>query len=161
MTQQNQLHPWLLLIVLLLSACSGHPPRQEPSSPAPAPTSYPALSGYVLPAQSRAEVASILKVRVSTSAGQDKVAVLGMTLSQGITAFYQHRQYQPAWNDDRPLGQLIVALEDLLFDGLDSSEYSLRELKQKHARLPTLTSFTERAELDLLGWEEPNDIFHH
>jgi murein L,D-transpeptidase YcbB/YkuD len=151
MNLKNQLHPWLFVICFLLSACAGHPPGQAPALPAPASIQTP--EAFVLPAETRRQVTDFLRTRVhqQTVASQDNLSVPGMSLPQGITAFYQYRHYEPAWNDGRSLTQLIAALEDLRFDGLDPFEYSLSELKQKHANLPNMTSFTQRAELDLLA----------
>lgn len=139
------------VICFLLSACSGHSP--VPTSPLLAPPTLQTSADYLLPADSRRQVADFLRSRVSqpVAASQDGLAVQGMTLSQGVVAFYQHRQFEPAWNDGRPLAQLISALEDLRFDGLEPSEYSLNDLKQMQADLPNMTSFSQRAALDVLA----------
>lgn len=151
MNLKNQLHPWLFVICFLLSACTGQVPRQAPAMSAPASIQMP--EDFVLPAETRRQVTDFLRSRVhqQTVSSQENLSVPGMSLPQGIIAFYQYRHYEPAWNDGRSLAQLIAALEDLRYDGLDSFEYSLSELKQKHANLPNMTSFTQRAELDLLA----------
>lgn len=74
-----------------------------------------------------------------------------MSLKQGVDAFYRLRNYRPVWHDPVLLDQLLDALADLHFDGLDPDEYSLSRLKQKRDQLTDLTSITARADLDLLA----------
>lgn len=151
MILKNQLHPWLLLICFVLSACGIHPPPQESSTVATA--DQQASSHFVLPLDQQSRVAEFIQVYVNQSLTdpQNPLSVQGLTLDQGIEAFYKRRQYLPAWNDTSSLSQLIAALEDLRFDGLDPSEYSLTELKQKLPDLPNMTSVTDRAHLDILA----------
>lgn len=150
MPHTPRLKPWhLALIAILLTGCSGQPAPKAPAPPAPAPVTQAAA-----PVDQRQQVANILRAWVHDPASpmtKDPLSVKGMSLAQGIASFYQQRQYQPAWQDADMLTQLVTALEDLRFDGLDPNEYSLQELKQKQAQLPTLTSLTEQAELDLLA----------
>lgn len=153
MMLKNQLHPWLFFIFILMTACSGHPP--ERASTLPSPVTEPVASAtpdFVLPAEARQQVADILRAQleeIPTSSTGDADPVSGMTLSQGVAAFYRNRNFQPAWNDSATLAQLIAALEETRYDGLDPFEYSLQELKQNHSMLVNLNSLTDRAQLDL------------
>lgn len=149
MIHKNQLHPWLFFVFILVAACNG---TQEKKATLPPPATIQDPSGYVLPPDVRLQVANAIASSLQNrTESPDKVTVSGMTLSQGIADFYQQRNYQPAWNDAEALSQLIVALEEIRFDGLDPSEYSLQELKQKYAMLPNMNSITERANLDLIA----------
>src|SRR5690606_27671140 len=47
------------------------------------------------------------------------------------------------------LDQLLAALADLRFDGLDPDEYSLSLLRQKRANITEVTPVTELADLDM------------
>ena len=150
MIHKNQLHPWLFFIFVLVSACSGHPPEEASTLPLAESTDSP--SEYVLTPEALEKVTKIIRSSLLQSPQTttvDNVAVPGMTLSEGIAEFYSKRQYQPAWNNSEALSQLIVALEEIRYDGLNPSEYSLEELKQKYSMLPNMNSFTERANLDL------------
>lgn len=151
MIHKNQLHPWLFFIFVLVSACSGHPPEKASTLPSPvAEPSVPvAVPDYVLPVEARQQMAEILRTDLEASAPAGNTAVAGMTLAQGVAAFYRNRDFQPAWNDAKALAQLIAALEETRFDGLEPSEYSLQELKQKYPMLANMNSFTDRVQLDL------------
>ncbi len=152
------LRQWILLLAcVLVTACAVQPPAPQVSHPRPSvsPQSLestrpelPALS-----AEDLARLAEQIRSGIShlPEDSRHPVSVQGMSLKQGVDAFYRLRGYRPAWHDPALLDQLLLELADLHYDGLDSEEYSLSSLKQKRDQLSKLTSVSARAELDLLA----------
>lgn len=58
----------------------------------------------------------------------------GVSLSEGIARFYEQRDFEPAWNDQRRQEALIGQLQALAGDGLDPQDYQLALVQQGPAR---------------------------
>lgn len=131
------IRPWLALLSLMLAACAGQPPVAPvlPAGPDPA---------TVLPGLIQERVTALIQQESGPSSDAQ-----AMSLAQGIENFYRKRRYQPAWRDPVMLDQLLAALADLRFDGLDPDEYSLSLLRQKRANTAEVTPVTELADLDM------------
>lgn len=84
-----------------------------------------------------------------------------LTLLQGVTRFYQVRNYAPAWNDPTNVTQLLHEIENIHDDGLNPEDYSLTLLREKFAQLnanaksskasPTKDVIEQHAEFDVLA----------
>jgi murein L,D-transpeptidase YcbB/YkuD len=71
-----------------------------------------------------------------------------------IHRLYSRREFRPAWSDPQVAAQLHRALADSRDDGLDPSDYYLKELTAVAAKLPASTDADElRAQYDLLNTE--------
>ena len=90
----------------------------------------------------------------STTIGQ-------LTLLQGVTQFYQTRNYAPAWNDSANVAQLLHEIESIGDDGLNPEDYYLTPLREQFSQLnanaksnetsSTKTPIEQRAEFDVLA----------
>jgi murein L,D-transpeptidase YcbB/YkuD len=69
-----------------------------------------------------------------------------------LPAFYQQRNYAPAWVNPESASQLLDAIEAIDNDGLKPSDYNLDVLKDYRQRLEATTSFDPQltADFDLL-----------
>lgn len=129
---------WLALLPLMLAACAGQ------LSEAPV---LPAVdSAKLLPALIRERVNALIR----QESGQP-AHTFTMSLAQGVESFYRKRHYQPVWQDPGMLDQLLAALADLRFDGLDPDEYSLSLLRQARANVTDVTPVTELADLEMMA----------
>lgn len=128
---------WPALLSLMLAACAGQPPVAPVLPAGPDPATVP-------PGLIQERVSALMQQESGLPANTQ-----AMSLAQGVESFYRKRHYQPAWQDPATLDQLLVALADLRFDGLDPSEYSLSQLQQKRANIMEVTPVTELADLDM------------
>lgn len=138
----------LMLACVLVSACAA-PPVAPPAQTLPS-VSPQSLSTSGLTPQMQAQLADRIRQDLSRLMADNAtpVPVQGVSLLRGMDSFYRQRQFQPVWQDPVLLDQLLTALEDLRFDGLDPAEYSLSFLRRQRAHLHELTSITARAALD-------------
>jgi len=63
------------------------------------------------------------------------LVVSGMSITQGVAEFYRRRDFTPAWNDTARVDQLIAAIAELRFDGLDPADYRLDELRHQRQQI--------------------------
>jgi L,D-transpeptidase YcbB len=79
-----------------------------------------------------------------------------------IHRFYSRREFQPAWADPQIAAELRRALADSRDDGLDPSDYYLRELTAIGETLRTSTGSEElQAQYDLLNTEALLRLVYH
>lgn len=78
------------------------------------------------------------------------LVVSGMTIAQGVAEFYRRRDFAPAWDDDKRVGQLLDALADLRYDGLNPQDYGLDKLRAQHRQRRNLNA-GELADFDVLA----------
>ncbi len=80
-----------------------------------------------------------------------------LTLAQGVTQFYQARDYVPAWTDPAAVAQLLHEIESLSDDGLNPEDYYLTPLREHLAQLAAgpktanQSATVQRAEFDVLA----------
>jgi murein L,D-transpeptidase YcbB/YkuD len=58
-----------------------------------------------------------------------------LQLEPAVALFYAHRNFAPAWLDERNTGALLAELAELGLDGLDPADYQLTELLALRARV--------------------------
>jgi murein L,D-transpeptidase YcbB/YkuD len=81
---------------------------------------------------------------------QPALVVSGMTIAQGVAEFYRRRDFAPAWDDDKRVGQLLDALADLRYDGLDPQDYGLDKLRAQYTQRGNMNA-SEQADFDLVA----------
>jgi murein L,D-transpeptidase YcbB/YkuD len=69
-----------------------------------------------------------------------------------LLEIYEKRDYLPAWNDQRQIGELLTAIKATTADGLDPSDYHLKQVEFINAELVAGRQFSpaEKAVQDLI-----------
>jgi len=83
-------------------------------------------------------IGSEIRQRVEKATQADSrptLVVSGMSIAQGVAEFYRRRDFAPAWNDTARIDQLLAALADLRFDGLDPADYRLDQLRLQRQQI--------------------------
>src|SRR5210317_1259026 len=71
--------------------------------------------------------------------GNSKIASVSLLLE-----IYERRNFLPAWNRDKQVGELVTAIEATLADGLDPADYHLEKVKIIHADRLAASSISSR-----------------
>jgi murein L,D-transpeptidase YcbB/YkuD len=84
---------------------------------------------------------------------QQDVRGARVVLDEIVARFYESRQFEPAWQDSNRLDQLVAALDELLYDGLDPADYHVEALRSYRLDLRMNATLTpqDRADLELLA----------
>jgi murein L,D-transpeptidase YcbB/YkuD len=76
-----------------------------------------------------------------------------VVLDAFVAKFYEGRQFEPAWQESRRLDDLVAAIDELRYDGLDPADYHLEALQSYRldVRMNTPLTPQDRADLELLA----------
>jgi murein L,D-transpeptidase YcbB/YkuD len=83
--------------------------------------------------------------------------------ADGVARFYEADQFQPRWQDSARLDQLIAAIADLQYDGLDPTDYHVAVLQSFRSDLRggKLLLPTDQADLDLVATDAMMLALYH
>jgi L,D-transpeptidase YcbB len=76
-----------------------------------------------------------------------------IVLDEIVARFFEGRQFAPAWQDAKRLDQLVAAIDELRYDGLDPNDYHLEALQSYRldVRMNSPLTLQDRADLELLA----------
>jgi len=83
--------------------------------------------------------------------------------ADGVARFYEADQFQPRWQDPTRLDQLIAAIADLQYDGLDPADYHVATLQSFRSDLRSGKSLgpADQADLELLATDAMMLALYH
>jgi len=83
--------------------------------------------------------------------------------ADGVARFYEADQFQPRWQDPARLDQLVAAIADLQYDGLDPADYHVATLQSFRSDLRGNKSLVpaDQADLELLATDAMMLALYH
>ena len=101
------------------------------SSPSPRRSSFHCLHSARRPPVSEAirERVDHLRYERGHDARDHQMRGANIVAADGVARFYEADQFQPRWQDPARLDQLIAAIADLQYDGLDPADYHVAALQ--------------------------------
>jgi murein L,D-transpeptidase YcbB/YkuD len=83
--------------------------------------------------------------------------------ADGVSRFYEADQFQPRWQDPARLDQLVAAIADLQYDGLDPADYHVAVLQSFRSDLRGNKSLVpaDQADLELLATDAMMLALYH
>jgi murein L,D-transpeptidase YcbB/YkuD len=82
---------------------------------------------------------------------------------EGVARFYEAEQFQPRWQDPARLDQLIAAIADLQWDGLDPADYHVEALQSFRSDMRGGKALApgDQADLDLVATDATMLALYH
>jgi murein L,D-transpeptidase YcbB/YkuD len=86
-----------------------------------------------------------------------------IVLGDGVARYYEAEQFQPRWQDPARLDQLIAAISDLQYDGLDPADYHVEALQSFRTDLRSGKALpsTDQADLEVLATDATMLSLYH
>jgi murein L,D-transpeptidase YcbB/YkuD len=107
------------------------------------------------PAAQAAPLSESIRERIDHLRYEQRHDVRGarVVLDAFVAKFYESRQFEPAWQESRRLDDLVAAIDELRYDGLDPADYHLEALQSYRldVRMNTPLTPQDRADLELLA----------
>ena len=134
-------------------------------------TTPPAATGAARPTASMpSPVSEAIRERVDHlryerehDARDHQVRGANIVAADGVARFYEADQFQPRWQDPARLDQLIAAIADLQYDGLDPADYHVAALQSFRSDLRGGKSLvpTDQADLELVATDAMMLALYH
>jgi murein L,D-transpeptidase YcbB/YkuD len=143
---------------LSLAAASGLPqqPAQETADAADSPAATPVEEAI----RERVD-----RLRYGAEPGGQIPAVRGarIVLGDGVARYYESSHFAPQWQDPARLDELIAAVADIKYDGLEPIDYHVVELQAFRANLRggKVLPPAEQADLDMLATDSMMLALYH
>jgi murein L,D-transpeptidase YcbB/YkuD len=129
-----------------------------------AQTTPPSVAGpapaVVAPAQQDHPLAEAIRERVDHlryerehNAGDHEIRGARIIMGEGVARYYEAEQFQPRWQDPARLEELIGAIVDMQYDGLDPADYHLAVLQSfdTDVRGGRALALGDQADLEILA----------
>jgi L,D-transpeptidase YcbB len=132
-----------------LFAARAEPQAVAPSTP-PGETIAQAPATTLLQEEIRERVD---RLRYARAAQGSVVRGDRLILPEGIARFYEASRFEPQWQDPARLDELIAAIADLKYDGLNGDDYHVAALQsfRSELRRTKLPSTQDQADLEVLA----------
>jgi murein L,D-transpeptidase YcbB/YkuD len=156
-------HRLVTAILVCASALALPPPAAAFSGDAAAPVtaSSPGTTGAL--AEAVRERVDQLRYAPHSRLVEGGIRGARIDLPEGVAGFYEASRFEPQWQDPRRLDELIAAVADLRYDGLDPDDYHVVALQSFRSELrggrPLSTA--ERADLDVLATDAMMLAMYH
>jgi murein L,D-transpeptidase YcbB/YkuD len=133
--------PWVLATLSLCAAILTPVERSAASDPVTSPVAPPLVEAL------RERVDRLRYEQASDARGARVV------LPELVARFYEARRFEPAWQGQGRLDELITGLDSVVDDGLDPSDYHAETLRSYRLdlRMGTTMTAAERADLELVA----------
>ncbi len=127
-------------------------PRSETIAQAPAAT----------PAQEEIRE-RVDRLRYARAAQGSVVRGAPLMLPEGVARFYEASRFEPQWQDPARLDELIAAIADLKYDGLNAEDYHVAALQsfRSDLRSKKLSASQDQADLELLATDAMMLALYH
>ncbi len=104
-----------------------------------------------------------LRYEPEHDARDHQVRGVNIVAADGVARFYEADQFQPRWQDPARLDQLIAAIADLQYDGLDPTDYHVAALQSFRSDLRGNKSLVpaDQADLELLATDAMMLALYH
>jgi murein L,D-transpeptidase YcbB/YkuD len=104
-----------------------------------------------------------LEIEQLSSSGRLDALNIDVAADNLLIEIYEHRQFQPAWDDIDQVGELLAAITATAEDGLDPNDYHVEQVARGYEQLRTgvATSATGRAELELMFTDSLIRLAYH
>jgi murein L,D-transpeptidase YcbB/YkuD len=135
----------VLALLVSLAASGQFAPPPDASPPAstgavPAPTSV---------SEAIRERVDRLRYEGSDDPGRQTIRGTHVTAADGVARYYESEQFHPRWQDPSRLDQLIAAIADMQYDGLEPADYHVVALQSFRGDLRGGRSLSPSDQADL------------
>ena len=103
------------------------------------------------------------RLRYAPAARDNVVRGERLMLPEGVARFYEASRFEPQWQDPARLDELIAAIADLKYDGLNADDYHVVALQsfRSDLRSKRLPALQDQADLELLATDAMMLALYH